>query len=211
MKRWIFAIGVLASLNGVAAAAPGDPRTVEGTLEWPATLENNRFIVVRTDDGRAVYVNVTDARRSAPGDVTAGNRISVLGVEGFQPHEVVASRVGARDSAITGGDVVPSPTSVGASPRTEAAPAAPAQPSESLWRLRGSVQSLSGSSIVLRTRDGATHAVNIANLSQATRSTLRRGDEITLFGVVQKDPRLVTTGFVQSEPMPPAASPRTGR
>ena len=216
MKRWLLTVGVLASLTGVAAAAPGDPRTVEGTLEWPATLEGNRFIIVRTDDGRAVYVNVTDARRAAPGDITAGSRISVLGVEGFQPHEVVAARVGPRDSAIIGGDVVPGP-SVSASPRTDAAPAAPAQPSETLWRLRGTVQSISGSSLVLRPDSGGTQTVNIANLSQATRAALRRGDEITLFGPVQKSGPLVASGFVQSEPMPaaslrtepaPAASPR---
>ncbi len=207
MTRWLLTLGVLASLTGMASAAPGDPRTVQGSLEWPATLEEtSRFIVVRTDDGRAVYVNVAGARR-APGGVTSGRRISVLGVEGLQPHEVVASRVGPDDSALAG-DAFPDPGVVSASPRTDVPAAAPTEP---LWHLRGSVQSISGSSLVLRTRDGATHTVDVTNLSQATRSTLRPGTKISLYGVPRTDRRLVATGFVQSEPLTPAASPRTNR
>ncbi|HUF94160.1 MAG TPA: hypothetical protein VMR23_17415 [Candidatus Limnocylindria bacterium] len=211
MTRWLLTLGVLAALTGVASAAPGDPRTVQGILEWPGTLENSRFIVVRTDVGAAIYVNVADARR-APGDVTAGSRLSALGVEGFQPHEVVASMVGPGDSALAG-DGFPGPTGVSASPRTDTdiTAAAPAPPPETLWQLRGTVQTVSGSVIVLRTRDGATHTVDATNLSQVTRSGLRPGAEISLYGVPQPDRRLVATGFVQSEPISPAASPATGR
>ena len=209
MKRFGLTLGVLVSLAGVALAAPGFPRTVQGTLEWPASLDGAPFIVVRTDDGRLVYVNVQEARRTAPGDVAAGNRISAVGVEGVQPHEVAAVRVGPGDSAIPGDALLPPASASVAPPAVETT--TPAPPAENLWRLRGTVASASGSMVLLRTSDGATHTVDVSNLSQATRASLRRGEEISLYGVPQNDRRLVATGFVQSELMPPAASPRTDR
>jgi hypothetical protein len=214
MKRFGLTLGVLLLLAGVAVAAPGYPRTVQGTLEWPASLESAPFIVVRTDDGRMVYVNIQDARRTSPDSVAAGNRISAVGVEGPQPHEVAAVRVGAGDSAVPGEMFsVPPSASPAASPAAveRTPPPAPAPPAESLWRLRGTVQSISGSTVVVRTSDGATHSVDASNLSRATRTSLRQGDEVSLYGVPRKDRRLIATGFVQSEAMPSAASPRTDR
>ena len=212
MKRLGLTLGVWLSLTAVALAAPGYPRTVQGTLEWPASLEGAAFIVVRMDDGRVIYVNVQDARRTGPGNVAAGNRISAVGVEGAQPHEVAALRVGPGDSAIPGEVFSPPPSaSVGGTATTtaESTTPPPAPPVENLWRLRGTVQSVSGTTVTLRTTDGATHSVDVSNLSQLTRRTLKTSDEISLYGVPQRDRRLIATGFVQSEPLPPAASPRT--
>lgn len=214
MKRIGLTLAVLLFLAGVAQAAPGYPRTVQGTLEWPASLESAPFIVVRMDDGRMVYVNIQDARRTSPDSVAAGSRISAAGVEGTQPHEVAAVRVGAGDSAVPG-DTFASPPSAAPSAAPAALdrtpPPAPAPPAENLWRLRGTVQSISGSTVVLRTSDGATHTVDASNLSRATRTSLRQGEEISLYGVPRKDRRLIATGFVQSEAIPSAASPRTDR
>lgn len=212
MKRFGLTFGVLLSLTGVAMAAPGFPRTVQGTLEWPASLEGAQFIVVRTDDGRMMYVNLHDARRTSPGAVAAGNRISAVGVEGTQPHEIAAIRVGAGDSAIPGDVLSPPPSaSVPSTPSAESTTPPPAPPVETLWRLRGTVESVSGTTVALRTTDGTTHTVDVSSLSKITRDTLRRGDEISLYGLPHNDRRLVATGFVQSEAMPAAASPRTDR
>jgi hypothetical protein len=211
MKRLGLTLGVWLSLTGVALAAPGFPRTVQGTLEWPASLEGAPFIIVRTDDGRLVYVNVQNARATAPGTLTSGARISAVGVEGAQPHEVAAVRFGAGDSAIAS-ETFPAPPTAAPAPATvESTTPPPAPPVETLWRLRGTVQSVSGPTLTLRTTDGATHTVDVSNLSQATRGTLRTGAEISLYGVPQRDRRLIATGFVQSESPPPAASPRTDR
>jgi hypothetical protein len=210
MKPFGLTLGVLMSLTGVAMAAPGFPRTVQGTLEWPASLEGARFVVVRTDDGSPVYVNVHDARKTSADAVAAGGRISAVGVEGAQPHEIAAIRVGAGDSAIPGEVFSPPPAaSVSSAPAVESATPPPAPPVETLWRLRGTVQSITGPTIVLRTSDGSTHTVDVSSLSQITRQTLRPGDEISLYGVPQNNRRLIATGFVQSEGLPPAASPRT--
>jgi len=42
---------------GTALAAPGDPRLIQGALEWPPALSSGEtFIVVRGDDGRSLLV-----------------------------------------------------------------------------------------------------------------------------------------------------------
>jgi len=80
-----------------ALGAPGDPRALRGSLEWPATLSAEPFIIVRGDDGRVYYAYVSTAKRMSTG-VIAGP-ISLVGIEGNQPHEIAAVVVGAGDSA----------------------------------------------------------------------------------------------------------------
>ena len=66
----------------VAVAGPGDPRLVNGVLEWPRTVTNEPFLVVRGDDGVLYYVGIAAARRDGP--LAGGARVSVLGV-GYKP------------------------------------------------------------------------------------------------------------------------------
>src|SRR5690349_9328571 len=119
-------------LVGSALAAPGDPRAVRGSLEWPATLSAEPFIVVRGDDGHSYYADVSHAQRTATGSISG--RISLLGLEGNQPHEIAAVIVGQDDSALAytapsapaatqGAALAPSPQAVPAAP-----PAPPAPP-----------------------------------------------------------------------------------
>ena len=60
----------------VAVAGPGDPRLVNGVLEWPRTVTNEPFLVVRGDDGVLYYVGIAAARRDGP--LAGGARVSVL-------------------------------------------------------------------------------------------------------------------------------------
>src|SRR5215470_6233369 len=91
------AIVVILAAHAAAIAGPGDPRLVNGVLEWPRALTNEPFIVVRGDDGALYYVTITAARRDAA--LTSGARIAVLGLEGRTVHEITALGVGAGDSA----------------------------------------------------------------------------------------------------------------
>src|SRR5207237_9222121 len=50
----------------VAVAGPGDPRLVNGVLEWPRTVTNEPFLVVRGDDGVLYSVGIAAARRDGP-------------------------------------------------------------------------------------------------------------------------------------------------
>jgi len=80
----------------VAVAGPGDPRLVNGVLEWPRTVTNEPFLVVRGDDGVLYYVGIAAARRDGP--LAGGARVSVLGLEGRTANEITALGVGAGET-----------------------------------------------------------------------------------------------------------------
>jgi hypothetical protein len=76
----------------IAGAGAGDPRLVNGMLEWPAVVTSEAFVIVRGDDGGAYYVAVPGTRREA---VKAGTRVVVIGIEGRTPHEITAVGFGS--------------------------------------------------------------------------------------------------------------------
>jgi len=99
MKYFLMCLAILVivlAANAAAFAGPGDPRLVNGVLEWPRAVTNEPFLIVRGDDGGVYYVAITTARRDAT--LTAGARVAVLGLEGRTAHEINALGVGAGDS-----------------------------------------------------------------------------------------------------------------
>jgi hypothetical protein len=225
------AAATLLLLAGPALAAPGDPRALRGSLEWPGSLSAEPFIVVRGDDGRVYYADVSSAQRMNAGSIAG--RISVVGVEGNQPHEIAAVVVGAGDSALTfATPTVPSPAEAAAGPSSlprqamgpspsAAVPYAPPAPppaarptpvvpgpaaGEDLWQIHGKVRAVTPREFVVETRPGETVRVDVTKLSSWTRDSVRAGDEVKLFGVPQKDRRLVANGFIQEAPAGGAAS-----
>src|SRR5262249_54675482 len=63
MNRGIVVLPLTHSLASSAPAAPGDPHLVQGTLEWPAKLTVEPFVVVRGEDGRWYYAELKAAKR----------------------------------------------------------------------------------------------------------------------------------------------------
>src|SRR5437867_3716139 len=92
----LLSVVVLFATAVPAVAGPGDPRLVNGILEWPRAVSNEPFIVVRGDDGVLYYVAVGAARHDA--SLTAGGRVAVLGLEGRSAHEINALGIGAGES-----------------------------------------------------------------------------------------------------------------
>jgi hypothetical protein len=209
-----------------AMAAPGDPRAVRGSLEWPASLSAEPFIVVRGDDGRVYYADVSTASRLST-DAIAGP-ISLVGIEGNQPHEIAAVVVGAGDTALTfATPTVPPPAEIAPAPSSlprQTTPMPPAvvpppppapqvaavapEPSgdEDLWRIQGRVTAVTPREFVIETSPGETVRVDVTKLSSWTRDSVRAGDQVKLFGIAQKDHRLVANGFIQEVPARGASS-----
>ena len=211
MKRSLVVLALLGLSAGAAAAAPGDPRVLQGTLEWPATVTSEPFVVMRGDDGKLYYADISVAQRRTPDPLRAGSRMAVLGVEGSRPYEIAAIALGPDTTSL---GVAP-----GGSPSTPSASnpsipsTAPAQgpPPEPMWRMDGTVQSVAGTTVTLRTTAGRTATVDVSLLDEKTRQALRSGDRVSLFGVPRKDRRLVANGFIQSDAGAPAASPASSR
>jgi hypothetical protein len=192
--RWLVALAPVLLLTDLATAAPGDPRLLKGSLEWPATLAAESMAVVRGDDGAFYYVDASTAERlGAP--ITG--RVSVVGIEGMKAQEISAVIIGSSDSALAALETPAIRGEVAASPRTEV--------SDDLWRVQGKVQAVSLSDIVVETPDGQSVRVDASKLSAWTRQTLRPGDEVKLFGVPQEDRRLVANGLIQRMPVAPSS------
>jgi hypothetical protein len=192
--RWLVALAPVLLLTDLATAAPGDPRLLKGSLEWPATLAAESMAVVRGDDGAFYYVDASTAERlGAP--ITG--RVSVVGIEGMKAQEISAVIIGSSDSALAALETPAIRGEVAASPRTEV--------SDDLWRVQGKVQAVSLSDIVVETPDGQSVRVDASKLSAWTRQTLRPGDEVKLFGVPQEDRRLVANGLIQRMPAAPSS------
>lgn len=209
MKRSLIVMALIALSAGAALAAPGDPRIVQGTQEWPATVTTESFVVIRGDEGRTYYADLATAQRRTPGPLTAGSRVSLLGIEGSRPYELTTMVIGTGDAASLG--LTPSfmPAPLTPPVPIAVAPPSPAVPAEPMWRVDGTVQSVAGTSITLRTADGRTSTVDVSQLSDSTVNALRPGERVSLFGVPRQDRRLIANGYMQSESVPPAASPRT--
>ena len=196
MRSLVLTLASLVLLTETAAAAPGDPRLLKGTLEWPATLAMESIAVIRGDDGVLYYVDASTAERlGAP--ITG--RVSVVGIEGMKAQELSAVIIGGGDSALTSLETPSIPGDVAASPRTDS--------SDDLWRVQGKVRAVTIADIIVETPQGQSVRVDASKLSPWTRQTVRPGDEVKLYGVPQADRRLVANGFIQLMPSVPSASP----
>lgn len=180
-----------------AAASPGDPVTLRGTLAWPAILANEPFLVLRADDGRFYSADVTAAQPRGNTALRAGDRISFVGVEGARPHEVTVTGWGPEEPTAP-----PAGRDAAASPRTESgAPPPPAPANERPWeRVHGTVQSVSGHTIVVRRDDGQRVDVDVSRLDGTMATQVRPGQVVTVFGSTEPGRPFTAVGLVHSEP-----------
>src|SRR5581483_1453794 len=171
----VLSSAALLGLVSTAGAAPGDPRVVQGTVEWAEALSVAPFVVVRGDDGRFYYTDVSRLQ-GARLSLSRGERVVVTGVEGMSPHELAAvtlqSGVAPSVALTPPPSPVPSPPPAAPAPLPLPAPVAPpaglppapaaapeggtampaaSPPSEpAAHRLDGRVQSITGNLVVLK-------------------------------------------------------------
>lgn len=206
MKFSAVALAFSVVFAGPAVAAPGDPRLIQGVLEWPHALTGGEpFIVMRADDGRVYYADVMAAQRHVHAAPSAGSHIALLGLEGTKPHEIIALALGSGDAATlslvlaqstpTTPPMPPSPPARASAavvpPAPPAAPAAvpPVRPEEKppargevgQWvRLRGSVFGVAGSNMYVKRDDGAVVLVDVSKLDPSTAARFRPGSSVTV-------------------------------
>jgi hypothetical protein len=204
------ALGVV--LAGRALAAPGDPRLIQGTLEWPPTLSGSElFVVLRGDDGRTYYADVMAAQRHVQGPVTAGSRMTLLGLEGTKSHEIVAVALGSGEAAALSlalaqatsaappptpstppAAAAPPPGTPASAPAGTPASAPPARREEGgparadegrSVTLRGNVYGIAGSTLFLKKDDGQVAVIDLSKLDPGTASRLRPGSPAAVIAI----------------------------
>ena len=205
MKSSAIALALGLVLAGPALAAPGDPRLIQGTLEWPPALSGREpVIVVRGDDGRVYHADVMAAQRYVQGALSAGSHIALLGLEGTKPHEIVVVALGSGDSAAlslalaqatpttsppappaSAAVIPPAPSAPPAAPAT----VAPAGPEEKLpargevaqWvKFRGSFYGLAGQNLYIKRDDGRVVIVDVSRLDPSTATRYRLGSQVSI-------------------------------
>jgi hypothetical protein len=122
-------IALLALLLGLLAAtpassAPGEPRLIQGTLEWPPELGAQKFVVVRADTGELYYVDVSTAQRRISVALTGGTRIALLGIEGTKAQEITALAISGGDATALARAITTGVPHDAATAATSASPAA---------------------------------------------------------------------------------------
>jgi len=226
MKFPTVALALSLGLAGRAVAAPGDPRLIQGALEWPPALSSGEtFIVMRGDDGRVYYADVMAAQRHVQGALSAGSRIALLGLEGIKPHEIIAVALGSGDAAAlslalaqaspTTLPTPPPPPSTAPAAVAPPAPTAgsaavppvrpeekpPARGEEGRWvslALRGSVYAVAGPNLFLKRDDGRMVMIDISKLDTSTASRLRPGSSVTVVAVPVGN-KFQATGVIEPE------------
>jgi hypothetical protein len=198
MKTPGLALALVIAIAPAAPAAPGDPVALRGTLAWPPSLDGEPFAVVRGDDGRLVYADLSAAQRQ--GRITAGDRISLLGVEGGKAHEVAAVAIGPGDAVLASMPAVgPMATPAGPSaPDTPAPPAAPAVEERPSVRLEGTLLSIAERAITVRTDAGRTVDIDVSKLGTNVLRGVTPGERVTVFAVTEPDQTLSAVGFIHS-------------
>jgi hypothetical protein len=202
MKFSAIALAFSVVLAGPAVAAPGDPRLIQGALEWPPALSGGEtFIVIRGDDGRVYYADVMAAQRHVQGALSAGSLISLLGLEGAQPHEIIAVALGSGDAAALSLALaqatptippppLPPPSTAPAAvvppaPTAGSAAVPPVRPEEKpiargeegRWvtiTLRGSVYEVAGQNLFLKRDDGRMFMIDISKLITTLREWIEK-------------------------------------
>ena len=133
MNRLLIALCCVLSFAIPALAAPGEPRFLQGTVEWPAALNGEPVMIVRGDDGRVYAADVSGARRQGAEPVRVGGRVALLVIEGARAYDVTAIVVGAGDAtslarALSQGGVPAPAATAAATPPAAPSPAPVAAP-----------------------------------------------------------------------------------
>lgn len=179
-----------------ALAAVGDYRLVTGTVAWPLSIGGERTIVIQGDDGIMHFAEL------APGEsfrqLRAGNRVSVVGREGFKPDQLLFAQVERRED-LNGGTPAALPTAV-------ATAITPTDVLQSEDFIVGVVNRVQDTALTLTTGRGNRVHVDIAAIDAEIRASLRPGDRVSVFAPTRVTGNPIASGILVDHVQSPAAS-----
>jgi hypothetical protein len=203
MRALRVAIGAAATaavlwIASFASAAPGDYRLVTGTLVYPVSISTERTIVIQSDDG------VTHFAELAPTELVprarAGERVSVLGREGFQPTQILFGQLQRLADSDSG---APS-----ALPTALTSPPAANDIRDSNDVIVGTVERVQGRSLSVTTSKGSRVQIDVSSIDVGIRRDLRPGDPVTVYAPQRRGGVPVASGILVEHSVPPSALPR---
>ncbi len=165
-----------------ALAVPGDYRYVAGVLVWPSELPSTGLAVVQGDDGNTYFAELarTDhLRRADVPPVKAGERVTVVGRDGFHSGQVLSAAV---QSATSGTATSSTATATDATPVPQT--------------VTGAVDRVGTSSLVLALPDGRRISVDTSGLDTSITQSLTAGQEVTVYGPSRADGIMFAQGVV---------------
>lgn len=152
-------------------------------------------LTFKTDDGRTLTVDVSKVDPAVRSALTPNEKATIIGAPG-QANRFTAQYVQQDSSDPSRGGAV-----VGQSGAT----------TDQAWqRIHGTVASVSGNTLTLKTDAGQTLDVDMAQVDPGIRSALTTGEGVTVIGLYRgADKKTVDARFIQQDSGRGAASPKT--
>lgn len=193
------AVGTVLWIASLADAAPGDYRLVTGTVVWPVQVVSERTIVISGDDGVTHFAELAPAESFSR--LRAGDRVSLIAREGFQPNQLLFAQLQRREDADNGAAPAALPTSV-------ATASSVPDIRDSLDVVIGVVESVNARGLSITNQRGNRVEVDVSRLDADIRRDLRPGDQVTVYAPVRVNGHPIASGILVDHSTSPAALPK---
>ncbi|HEX3177133.1 MAG TPA: hypothetical protein VHZ49_10690 [Methylomirabilota bacterium] len=198
----IVGVGTVAALPAVTAAktTAAAQQRVHGTV----VNTQGTTLTLKADDGRTLTVDMKAVGSNIQKALTPNEGVTVMGTPGAQPTQFTAQFI-QQDS---------SDPSHGGKVAGQAAPATSGGSDTAWQRVHGTVASVSGETLALKTADGQTVNVDMKSVDAGIRKNLAAGEAVTVIGFYgvdaskNVDKKNLHARFIQKDSSA-SASPKT--
>ena len=165
LLRSLLAVACLLLVSVAGAGAADDWQRIHGKVQ---SVSGNT-VTVKADDGRVLAVDAAQVSADIRGALAPDAGVTLIGKAGTQPNQFTAQYI-QQDAS----DPLRGGTVVGQTP--------PAVTDRSWQRVHGTVQSVSGNTVTVKTDDGRTLTAHAGQVSAEIRGSLAKDDGVTLIG-----------------------------
>jgi preprotein translocase subunit YajC len=172
----------------IVGQAPAAPATDRSWQRVPGTVQSvsGNTVTVKTDDGRTVTAHAGQVSAEIRGNLAKDDRVTLIGFPGSRPDHFQARYIQKDAAAGAAASQTPS--------------ALPGAVDEKAWqRIHGTVSSVSGTTLSLKTDDGRNLNVDIKEVGEPVRQSLASGEKVTVIGFYRGDQNTVAARFVQKD------------